>query len=449
MKLQTSLLFLAFISGFQVFSQVEFSGNFNLKGLYSNKEKSPFWFYANQRGRISEQTNFAGLLSGKMEYDLSQKSSVELGAGVLYQDDHLNDDFIDELYFDFKYSWLQIVGGRKQEPEMYNGLSATNENFAWSLNARPMPGIQIQSSRPVYFNENEKFGFEFSWEEYLMGNDRFVKGARLHAKSLYLIYNFDKKWQLKGGIRHFAQWGGNSPALGNLPGGLEDYFKIVLGREGGENAPATDRANVIGSHLGTYELYITKELTSGNFKFIYNHFFEDGTGSRYVNFPDGRYGIHFQNNTTKKIFQSALYEFYYTRDQSDGRTIHGHDAYFNNFTMFKSGWTYQKRIIGLPFFDYSEEKDMVVGNKFLAHHIGVEGNFSNHFVVYPYKFLATYVRKDGAYNKRYTPNRDEIYLSYEMGLLNEPFKLRIMLGAEYSNVSKPVYGAGLSLSKQF
>nr|WP_279344006.1 capsule assembly Wzi family protein [Gramella jeungdoensis] len=437
------------MSGFQVFSQVDFSGSLNLQGYYSNKEKLPFWFYSNQRGRISEETTMAGWISGKMDYTISEKSSLEIGGGLLYQDDYLNDDFIDELYIDFKYSKFSLIAGRKHYEELYNGLSAANENFAWSLNASPMPGIQIKTDETIYFNQNEKLGFEFSWAEYLMGNDRFVKGTRLHSKSLYLVYNLNQDWILKGGIRHFAQWGGKSPVGGSQPTGLKDYFMIITGREGGENALVQDQQNVLGSHLGTYELYLSRELGNLRFRFIYNHYFEDGTGSRYANFPDGRYGFYFENKEENSLFQSWIYEFYYTRNQSmNSSAPHKYDYYFWN-GIYRSGWTYQDQIIGVPFFDFDEETPIITGNKFLAHHIGLAGNFNNYFLSYPFKLLATYVRKDGTLSKRYTPNRDEIYLSYEMGLLKEPFKLCIMLGAEYSNVAKPVYGAGLSLSKQF
>ena len=239
-------------------AQIDFTGNVSLEGYYSNQEELPFWFYSNQRGRISEETNVAGWISGKMNYDLSTRSSLEIGGGVFYQDAFTDEVFVDELYVDLKYDWFQFIVGRKQEDELYKGLSATNENFAWSLNARPMPGVQVQTSRPVYFGERENLGFEFSWEEYLMGKDRFVQNARLHTKSLYLVANLKNNWQLKAGISHFAQWAGDSPESGPQPEGFTDYLKVVTGREGAGNAVEEDQTNVLGNHLGTYEIYLSK-----------------------------------------------------------------------------------------------------------------------------------------------------------------------------------------------
>ncbi|APG61430.1 hypothetical protein LPB144_08375 [Christiangramia salexigens] len=433
-----------------LFAQIEYSGSANIQALYSNKKDLPFWLYSNQRGRISPETNITGWITGKMNYDFSYESSLEIGGGLLYENSFSDKIIIDELYANLKYSWLQVIAGRKQKEELYNGLSATNENFAWSLNHRPLPGIQIKSSRPIYFNQNENLGFEFSWNEYFMGNNRFVKGTRLHFKSLYLVYEPQENFELSAGITHFAQWGGDSPETGPQPEAFSDYLRVVAGREGGEKAVSGDQANVAGSHLGTYEIYATRKFRDFSLSFIYNHFFEDGTGSRYANFPDGRYGFYFNKEDDKSLIKSVIYEFYYTRNQSiNSSAPHKNDAYFNNFLTYRSGWTYQERIIGVPFFDFDPDVGYIIGNKFLAHHIGVAGSFNNYFNSYPFKFIATYVRKDGAYTKRYIPNRDECYITYEQSLLQKPFDLKLRLGAEISNVAKPIYAAGLSLKKNF
>lgn len=447
---KNAFLWIAFLFSINLFSQVEFSGKINLNGFYSNKETLPFWFYSNQRGRVSDSTEFAGWVTGKMNYEISQNSSLEVGGGILYDDKFQDEVFIDELYADLKWKKLELIVGRKQKEEYYNGLSATNENFAWSLNARPLPGIQLRTSGPIYFNENKKLGFEFSWNEFLLGNDRYVKGARLHYKSLYLVYNFENHWHLKAGINHFAQWGGDSPRWGPQPTSFSDYLKVISGREGGEDANPGDQVNVVGSHLGTYELYLRKDFYEYSLSFIYNHFFEDGTGSRYANFPDGRYGFYYENKDLKAFVTSAIYEFYYTRNQSiNSSAPHKNDNYFNNALTYNSGWTYQRRIIGLPFFDYSKEKDMIVGNKFLAHHIGITGSFSNYFHNYPYKLLISHVHKEGTYFHYYVPDRQELYINYEMGLLQKPFDLKVQFGTEFSNVAKPIFGAGISLEKRF
>ncbi|TVZ26033.1 capsule assembly protein Wzi [Gillisia sp. Hel_I_86] len=450
MKPKSHYIFLLFIlAANQLFSQIEYSGSINLEGYASNKDELPFWMYSNTRGRVSEKSNFATWINGKAVYGFSSNSSLEVGAGILYQDELRNDDFIDELYASYKISWLEIVVGRKQKQEFYNGLSATNESFAWSLNARPLPGIQIRTQRPIYFNENEKLGVEFSLNEYLLGDDRFVKAARLHHKRFHVVYNPHPGFSIRAGIQHYAQWAGDSPESGPQPSGFSDYLRVVSGREGGENSVVGDRMNVLGNHLGSYELYLTKKFENASVKLIYNHFFEDGSGTRFDNFPDGRYGIFWEKDSKEGFVNSVLYEFYYTKNQStNSLSPHGKDAYFNNFQTYRSGWTYQRRVLGVPFFDFSEEKDIVVGNRFLAHHVGFSGSLTKSRE-FEYKILSSYVKKYGAYLKRYSPNREEIYLKYDLGLFKDPFNLNLIMSAEYSNIAQPIYGAGLSLSKQF
>ena len=259
---QRLLLFVILLSFSLSYAQVQFSGSLNLEGYYSTAEELPFWFYSNQRGRVSKETTFDGWINAKIDYRISNKSSLKIGGGFFYNDAFKDEIFLDELYVEFDYSLLKVIAGRQQEEELYNGLSATNENFAWSLNARPLPGIQIQSARPLFFNRNESLGLEFSWEEYLMGDDRFVRGTRLHSKRLFINYRFDLKWELRGGISHYAQWGGESPIYGKQPVKFTDYIKVVAGREGGEGAVIGDQVNVIGSHLGVYELYLKKKYSN-------------------------------------------------------------------------------------------------------------------------------------------------------------------------------------------
>ena len=115
MKLRLFLLLVILISSNFLYAQAEFSGSINLEGYYSSKDKLPFWFYSNQRGRVSEETNIDGWINGKLNYNISEETSLEIGGGVLYQDAFKDEIFIDELYADFNYSWLQVIAGRNRK----------------------------------------------------------------------------------------------------------------------------------------------------------------------------------------------------------------------------------------------------------------------------------------------------------------------------------------------
>ncbi|GGW83455.1 capsule assembly Wzi family protein [Salegentibacter mishustinae] len=449
------LLFLSFFCLISISSQAQwdFSGSVNLNGYIHDGElqRLPFWMYHNQRGRISEETNISGWISAKTIKEFRNGNSLEIGAGILYQDGISDEIFLDEIYAAYNNDWLEAVIGRKQEEELYKGLSATNESILWSLNARPMPGISLATNRTIFFSSQSAFGFEAYWSDYLLGEDRFVSNARLHHKGFKLVYRPNPDFEVEAGIRHFAQWAGDSPESGQQPDGLADYIKVITGREGGENAVVGDQINVLGNHLGTYELEIRKRLSPEmQLNFIYNHMFEDGTGSRFANFPDGRYGVFLDFDDNRRLVNGILYEFYYTRNQSiNSSAPHKSDQYLNNYVTYHSGFTYERRILGLPFFTYDEELDQVVNNKFSAHHLGISGNISNYFVSYPWKLLMSFSHNEGRYGRFYAPNRDVFSGLFDINLLQSFVQLNVQLGLELSNVAEPLYGFGINLRKEF
>lgn len=447
------------------FSQASYSGSISSKGFYSSDEELPFWFYTNQRGRISNGTNTAVWLTGNSFFRLSEKASLEGGAGMLFQDGIKDKFFADELYAELNLDWLRVIIGKKQRTQFYAGLSATNENILWSLNSQPLPGIQIETNRTVYFDKNKRIGFEGSWNEYIMEEDRFIQNTQLHHKNFYIIYKTKNNWNFKAGIQHFAQWGGTSPVFGKQPSDFKDYIRIVTGREGGEDAVGGDQVNVLGNHLGSYELYISKSFNNLKTTFIYNSIFEDGSGSRFANFPDGRYGIHLSKNNSKSWITGFLYEFYYTKNQS--QTVPQlYDMYFNN-GVYRSGWTFHNRVLGLPFATTNYYENYVGGdspirignNILLVHHIGVAGSL---FSRRPYKLLLSYRNNYGHYYNRgydgaeYYPNDDprgkyvfpQRVLSgfFEFNVLDSFINLNFMIGGDISKDNRNL-GLGLQLQK--
>jgi hypothetical protein len=468
-----SILILLLLNNWIGTAQIELKTEANLKAMVSAKEKSPFWMHTNQRGRLTDSTNIVSWVSMKGTYDLSEKSTIEIGGGLLYQDANnkvrLN---IDELYGQFRNSWLQIIGGRKQHVELYDGLSATNGNILWSLNARPIPGIQVSTLEPIYFLLDKKLGFSSSWNEFHMYKNRYVENTLLHNKSLFLHYRNNEDLKIKLGIQHFVQWGGTSPdpKINKQPSGVIDYFRVVFGQEGSPDS--VENINALGNHMGSYELRINKEYNTLDLEFLYSHYFEDGSGMMMYNLLDGRYGVHakFKERSRyvekKDWVESMMYEFYYTKDQSHNLTpwIHLWDNYFNN-GIYKSGWTYNGQVIGIPFFTtnlYEGDATTIIGNnRVIVHHIGLNGFAFNRF---PYKLLMSYrnnnghVRNRGHYDYEFYRENDprgktriahEIISSYlDIRMLESFINLNLEVGVDASGDDVNV-GVGLKLNKQF
>ena len=451
--MKQSLLTILFFSFFLSINaqQIDFKGNVNTTGLLFSEESSPFWMHTNQRGRIDELTNFSGFINASGIYNLSENSNLEFGLGALYQDGYADKLQLDEAYLAFNNSWLGVVAGRKQRKELYRGLSATNQSILWSLNARPLPGIRLFTKRPVFFKDNRGLGFEASYEEYLMDDDRYVENTRIHHKSFHLVYKSSPRFQISAGLRHFVQWGGTHPDLGDLPSDFEAYTRVVTGRGVGEDTGdgvSEQEVNGLGNHLGSYEIKIKTVLADYNVEILYNHLFEDGSGSVLRNTPDGRYGIFVEDPTAAvdSWFQAVMYEFYYTKNQSKNTpTTDGEDNYFNN-NLYRSGWTYENRVLGLPFITLGPDRFRIANNKLLAHHIGLSGMA---FKKVPYKFLGSFRKNYGGKGSSNTNGKHVLSTYLDLNLLQNIVNLNLQLGTDFSEIDGPNFGGGISVSKSF
>jgi hypothetical protein len=435
------LLLLVFI---RVNAQLEFSGTVTTKGIIYSNDESPFWIHSNQRGRVDELTNFSGWVSGISTYKTSENASFELGLGVLYQDGFVDKLQLDVSYLVFQNSWLVAHLGRKQKTELYHGLSATNQNILWSLNARPLPGISFQTKNPIYFWKKAGLAFEASLEEFITNDDRYVKDIRVHHKSFHLVYDKKQNFELKVGLQHFVQWAGTSPDYGKLPGSFRDYIDVFTGQEGNEDVGGQE-INALGNQLGSYEIYINTSVSDYKVQILYNHLFEDKSGMLLRNTPDGRYGIYIEDPDPDNWVNAMMYELYYTRNQSKNfPTSDGEDNYFNN-NLYRSGWTYENRILGVPFITLDENRFRVNNNKIIAHHLGISGTA---FEQIPYKFLGSYRKNYGGKGQdKLISNILSTYL--DLNVWQNVLDVNIQLGADFSSVYSPNFGGGIQLSKRF
>lgn len=411
---------------------IDYSAEVNLRGMISGQERLPFWMYKNQRGRVSEDSNFSGWITGKAIGFVGPHAFMEVGAAILYQNGTNEAIVPDELYVHFENSWLQVTAGRKQRPALYHGLSASNENILWSLNARPLPGVQLQTNGPVFLAGETGIGFEASWNEYLLGKDRHLEDARLHRKSFHLVYRTNTNFQIKAGFQHFAHWGGSNPDTEvERPKEFKDYLEAVAFKNPSQN------------HLSSYEIYVSKDFRSFRLELLYNHIAVDPSGRHLGNTPDGRYGIFYESLEQDRIINAIMYEFYYTNHQSYDRSGYV-DDYFNHW-VYSTGWAYKNRIIGAPFFLYDAEEQRVINNKFTAHHIGLKGQFSTVFKTYPYELLLSYARNDGTYDLRLRPKQSVFSTYLDFRVFQSFIDVNIQLATEITNTASPIYGAALHL----
>lgn len=442
------LLFIVFLFiGFCAQAQLDYSAGVKLHGLGGVNENLPFWMQHNQRGRLYAETKFLGIVGAKMVHGWGESSLLEAGAGMFFEDAE-GSVKLDELYLRYQNPWVEVVLGVRQDEVEFAGLGASNRSILRSLNTRPMPGIQLKSSGPIMVFPKAGLGFEFAIEEYFMDDEqRYVNDPRVHHKSLHLVVQPVKDFQLKAGLRHYVMWAGNSDVLGPQPSSFEDYIRVMIGWNGGAGSIEEDQQNSLGNSLGSYEVTLSTMLKEYSVSLIWNSIFEDGSGMRLGNTPDGRYGLFVQDTQKKGWIHSFMYEFYYTKHQSHTTTgIHKYDNYFNNI-IYQSGWTYQGQTIGVPFFTPNASGSGIANNVFAAHHLGLGGVAFDRL---PFRFLNSYRRNYGLSNMNFDfftkdPPEQVFSSMLELSIPLNGFWLNVQMGSDFSNDAGPELGAGLGI----
>lgn len=426
--------------------EMEYTASINVQGIHFSEESAPFWLYSNQRGRVNENTNISGWVNGTARYIINSYKSFMGGIGAYYQDGFDDHYQLDEYFLNFQNKRISAFIGKMHRKELYSGLSATNENILWSLNSEPMPGVGFEITEPVVIWKAGGLGFKASWEEYLLEEVRYVDHVKVHHKSFHLVFNKIRNWELIVGLQHFAQWGGISPDYGQLPETFHDYLNVLVGKEGRDDVQGQE-ANALGNHLGSYEVYLNTSFSHYNVNLIYNTLFEDNSGRILGNTPDGRYGVYIEDQEKDfKLLEAAMYEFYYTRDQSKNTpTGDGKDNYFNN-NLYRSGWTYQKKILGAPFFMLDDERFRVEHNSIRVHHFGLKGTLA---YLYPYKFLISFRENYGAKGGTDKPQEQIISTFLNMKLWEDIVDVELLFGADIDLNEASNLGVGIRLGKQF
>lgn len=425
---------------------MEYSADISVQGVHFSEESSPFWLYSNQRGRVDQTTHLSGWINTIAKYSINSNKSFTGGIGGFYQDGYDDKFQLDEYFLNFENEKISVFIGKMQREELYSGLSATNENILWSLNTGPMPGVGFKIKRPIVLWKEGGLGFKASWEEYLLDEERYVENVKVHHKSFHLVFNKIRNWELIVGLQHFAQWGGSSPDYGQLPQTFHDYLNVFVGKEGRDDVQGQE-ANALGNHLGSYEVYLNTSFSHYDVKLIYNTLFEDNSGRVLGNTPDGRYGVYIEDQDDDfKMVEAFMYEFYYTRDQSKNTpTGDGKDNYFNN-NLYRSGWTYQKKILGAPFFMLDEDRFRIEHNSIRVHHIGLKGTLA---YMYPYKFLLSFRENYGAKGGTDKPQEQIISTFLNTKLLEDVVDVDLLVGVDIDLNETSNLGVGLRVSKQF
>lgn len=392
-----------------------------------SEEVLPFWAYTGRNGVLPATSAATVTLGAEMEYGWTDGFFLEGAAdvaGFVAENPSVRraeaHGIVDRLYVSAGWKMLRADVGMLPRQRELGDLSITGGNMMWTSNARNIPGLNVRTDW-IYLLE--RLAFRGNIAHYQMTDRRSVAGAMLHDKSLEIKLRLTETISLSGGLEHIAQWGGVSASYGPQPSSLRDYMRVFFAQGGGEGASSSDRINVLGNHLGREYIRMDWTMDKTSLVFQYDKPFEDGSGLRMQNFPDGVWTMKMAFNDRKAFLTDLVCEFINTtwqsgplhdrpateeemsgQDPSDpyyGRVIlRGRDNYFNN-SMYRSGWTCHGRVIGLPLIGglAYEDDGTVAGilcNRVRALHIGAGGNLAEDL---PYMFKATYSRNYGRYDQ--------------------------------------------------
>jgi len=348
---------------------------FELSGI-ANGENNPFWLTHNNFYTVGEETQFVGEIGAQGTYGLNENSSINAGMSLYYRDGVRTDEFQrKELFVDFTNRWLKATVGSRKIVDLTEGLSASSKNFLFSGNSRPLPGILFEANNPIKLFD----GLSLDWGigHYLLNDDRYVKDPYVHYKRVGVKWQWNERNSFMAKLQHFVQWGGTSPDFGKLDSDFGAFVDVFTASQPENNPIPGEAVNALGNHLGSYLFDYQNKGDWGWISIYHEHPFEDGSGSGFSNFPDGIWGAHFKPKK-QNIIGAVLYEYIDTSNQSASKI--GYDNYFSN-SVYRSGWTYEGNVIGMPFILNNPElvigpdNSAIISNRVIAHHLGMSGTY--------------------------------------------------------------------------
>jgi hypothetical protein len=381
-----------------VFSQNIFKYDVSISVITGTETNNPFWLHSN-RYDVYPDTSAAGLLHLSVESNIRQygQFNLKFGTEIISRSGQQSETWIHQAYLQTD-AWIFRLKAGWQEEKFGLNRDSRIGSFLWSSNSRPLPKVTI--GIPEFYTlprTNNYLAIKGHLSHGWFEDNRYIKNAYLHDKAGYVKFGASYKVQFIGGLHHSAQWGGTHPDFGILSDSFNDYIKIFQAQGGGGGSPTIEQNNALGNHLGEWETALN--FSSENYDYmLYKSFpFEDGSGKDFRTAVDGVYGFYAESNDDNSWLKKFSYEFIYSKWQSGpagtnapepvishydsaGFKYGGRDNYFNN-ALYRDGWSYKGRSIGLPFIYYSDGRSpwglRFPNNRILAHNLSVGLQFGN------------------------------------------------------------------------
>lgn len=422
---------------------------------------APFWLQSNRYDlNTPASAGINQMATISKEYG-SQTKKIDYGfklSGLYRLDKQKSSFYLHEYFVKGRYQFLDMYVGAREE--IYGNQDSTLSlgGLLISKNARPMPkvfiGVEQFTTVPYTFGLLElKGGISHGW---FMDNI-YVRNLLLHHKYLYARVGGNFPVQLKYGIDHVAQWGGQvpDPLYGQQQNSWKNFFTIFFAGSGGLGG---EEINALGNHIISQSIRLDARLQDCQIAAYWQNISEDGPIgfilNNRMNMADGLWGVSFRNNKLPYI-QKIVYEFLNTTDQSgpfhdhDGIIYGGADDYFNNY-VYQNGWNYYSRIIGTPFITspiYNPDSHIIrtINNLVQVHHFGLEGAYNG----YQYRALASFSKNYGIISTPFYIENTSLLIDVNK-YFPQFYQLEVgcAVGADFGKLYGNSFGVLLSVKKR-
>jgi hypothetical protein len=477
-RMKKAIIFLLFscLSTIPIAAQDKIDYKAELFSSVGSGNYTPFWMTSNTYGVVPLKTNNAYLRTAfTWKHSLSEDWLLETGVDLVGATNHTSNIWMQQLYADISFRQVKLSIGSK---ERYNSMldqRLSVGDFDYSGNARPLP--EINFSLPEFTivpltKEILRFKADFALGKSL--ENKYIRetkpeGANYsldvlwHHKSLFLKLEDPREqfpFSLLFGLEHAVQWGGWTcyENFGKLPDSIKDCLRVILGKQGGDNALDGDQVNVLGNHQGTYNIKLGYKHPLFEIAVYKQHYFDDNSGMEYANWQDGIWGIETEFLHLSHIKKIVL-EFFQTTNQSGpmhflgygpSRDVRGggDDDYYNH-DFYHSGWSYFGRGLGNPLITspgYNDDNALYFrNNRIKAVHFGVAGNI---LPIVDYRILLTGMQSWGRMRMPFLERKDNFSFLMECNYKKLPkWELGLQLAADNGDIYGNNWGISLKIAR--
>lgn len=378
-----------FIAGIQN-SSAQINASFDLLGVVSTGDQTPFWLQSNRNGMYSaDGSQSLGRFQAYGKEDINPKVRFLYGADLVARPGVESSVWFNQGFVKFQAYGVEFSAGRFKNQSPTHNERLSMGSLGVSGNATPIPQVRVGltdwTSLPFTQNFIQIKGhLAHGW----MGSNRVTDDVLYHEKVGHTRFGGNLPLNLYGGVAHYATWGGkNNPRFGDLPSSSADYWRVFFATGGDETAPPGEGDYMLGDHLGAWDFGFFLELGDVDIKAYRQFPLETKDNLKFKSPQDALTGVSFvfDENSTFPLTE-FVYEYLYTKWQ-DGNistntapdrrdNFQGNENYYNH-TIYLTGWVYEGRTIGNALFTPRLDNQGVSNNRIVAHHIGLSSTINN------------------------------------------------------------------------